>query len=274
MEGSNSKIPNFSDSFKELELPDFLNGLELYNFPIKYGNLESSSVLEVYRRIQSLYESICSARFNLCNACKLNFPEYLDSCNIEQAHIWIRAQFTNNAILWYNATFDLLLQVVWFYYELYKKIQKPLVLSTSNFEKILKKCKLESIRTLASMHKGVVDVEILNKIEELHNNQHVPISNWANSIKHRSSILYADMHSCNRRNLQVYHCNPGEKLLDALKRNANLIYDSEETSKEVLFDDVIEHLIQYHKALIKCTKDVVVKMFPEKFEDLNGSMKN
>lgn len=268
MKHSNGKIPNFSDSFKVLELPNFLNGMEAYNFPIKYGNLESRSVLEVYRRLQSLYESICSGRFNLCNACKLNFPEYLDPCNTEKAHIWIRTQFTNNAILWYNATFDLLLQVVWFYYELYKKTNKPIELSTSNFEDILKKCKLESIKAIVSKHIGIVDAKLLNKIEDLHNNQHAPISNWANSIKHRSSILYADMKSHNRRYLQVYHCKLGENLLDALKRNADLLYDSNETLKEVQLDDVIDCLITYHKALIKCSKDMVITMFPDKFENM------
>lgn len=268
MKYSDNTIPDFSDSLKELELPEFLNGIEICNFPSDYGNLKSYSVLEVYRRLQSLYDSICSARFNLCNACKLEFPEYIDPKNTAKAHIWIRTQFTNNAILWYNSTFDFLLQVVWFYYELYKILKKPMDLTTSNFEAIMKKCTLKNIKIITSKHTEIVDVDLLNKIEEFHHNFHATISNWANSIKHRSSIIYADMNDHNTILLQAYQCKPGENILDALRRNADLMYNSKETIREVHLNDVLNSLIKYHKALIKYSEDMVITMFPDKFEKL------
>lgn len=273
MKYSDNTIPNFSDSFDELEKPEFLNGMEVCNFPRKYRHLSSYSALEVYRRVQSLYDSICSGRFNLCNACKLEFPEYLDSTNTEEAHIWIRTQFTNNAILWYNATFDLLLQVVWFYYELYKKLKKPMHLSTRNIEDIMRKCTLENIKANTSKNVGIVDAELLNNIEELHNKFHAPIAKWANTIKHRSSIVYADMNYHDTVTLQVYHRNPGENILDTLRRNADLMYNSKETIKEVHLNDVLNSLIKYHKALIKYSEDMVITMFPDKFEESEDFIK-
>lgn len=273
MKYSDNTIPNFSDSFDELEKPEFLNGMEVCNFPKKYKHLSSNSALEVYRRVQSLYDSICSGRFNLCNACKLEFPEYLDATNTEEAHIWIRTQFTNNAILWYNATFDLLLQVVWFYYELYKKLKKPMDLSTPNIEDIMRKCTLENIKANISKNVGIVDAELLNNIEELHNKFHAPIAKLANTIKHRCSIVYADMNYHNTITLQVYHRNAGENILEAFKRGIKPLYNSTETTKQVHLSDVINCLISYHKALVKCLKDMVITMFPDKFEESEDIIK-
>jgi hypothetical protein len=94
------KCPTYPNIVNKLANPDFLSSLEYRNYSIKGEHLDSTAKREVYRRTQSLYDATCSGRFNLCISCKRKFPEYLDIGNTGKAHVWMRTQFANNAILW------------------------------------------------------------------------------------------------------------------------------------------------------------------------------
>ena len=110
----------FEDSFEQLELPEFLNGQEHDSIKIMQSD-DPANAIETARRFQDLYDEICSARFALINACRENFPEYLSTDVNFKGHLWIRTQFLNNAIIWYNNAFDIFLNVLVIYYKIYNK---------------------------------------------------------------------------------------------------------------------------------------------------------
>ena len=108
----------FEEAFEKLDLPEFLNGQEHDCIKILQSDNPANSI-EIARRFQDLYDEICSARFALINACRVNFPEYLSTDVNLKGHLWIRTQFLNNAIIWYNNSFDIFNKVLIFYYNLF-----------------------------------------------------------------------------------------------------------------------------------------------------------
>lgn len=184
------QIPTFNDAFKLLELPEYLNGTEIrYELNIMVSKKETGVLIETCRRLQDLYDEICAARFALITSCQVRYPEYLSTGTDERGHLWIQSQFVNNAILWYNATFDILLQVIWVYFKLYKKKS----LSLCNIEKVLSKCNKSNILEFLPNEdwKGTLK-STLESFDKAGTNLQY-IHNWANTLKHRRMIEYEEL---------------------------------------------------------------------------------
>lgn len=251
----NAIIPDFNKVFDLLLLPEWLNGKEL-NYPsfVEDKERETATLMETARQFQYLYDAICSGRFNLAMACKKNYtPSFLEENSEEEAHIWVQIQFVNNAIFWYNATFDILLQSIWFYYKLYTYLEEPLMLTSKSCGQIQKACNREEALSLGE---GRVPQNLMNVIKKLRNGMTNNIPTWANYLKHNGSIQYKEY---SHRNAVVgtLECKEGEDILSALQRGAPMVYNSSMTLKEVTIRETINTLIHYHQSLIEVSKELV-----------------
>ena len=141
----NAAIPVFKEVIDLLLLPEWLNGKELnYLSFVEDKERGTATLMETARQFQYLYDAVCASRFNLAMACKKNYTQvFLEENSAEKAHIWVQIQFVNNAIFWYNATFDILLQSIWFYYKLYTYLEEPLMLTSKTCGQIQKACNRE-----------------------------------------------------------------------------------------------------------------------------------
>ena len=265
------KIPTFEEAFERLELPEYLNGLEIhYKLNIIASKKKKGVLVETCRRVQDLYDEICAARFALVTACKGTYPEYLSADTDEKGHLWIQSQFVNTAILWYNATYDILLQVVWIYYELYKEKE----LSLCNIEEVLWNCTEKKVKALLS------DVRFKNTLMSFHSKpdsddvefildykNNSKISEMANTLKHRRMIEYKELSerrhtacfiTLSRLPEIIVKGQPHAKQ-DVQEEIAEL-YNSNKTLKQYKMNDVIISLFEYHKDICKLSKLVVDKI--------------
>lgn len=251
----NAEIPNFNDVFDYLLLPEWLNGKELnYLFFVKDKERDTATLVETARQFQYLYDAICAGRFNLATACKKKYtPDFLEGNSPEKAHIWVQIQFVNNAIFWYNATFDILLQSIWFYYKLYTYLEEPLMLTSKTFGQIQKACNREEALSLGE---GRVPSNLMNEIKKLRNGMTNNIPTWANYLKHNGSIQYKEY---SHRNAVVgtIECKEGEDILSAFQRGAPMVYNSSKTLKEITIREAINTLIHYHQSLVELSKELV-----------------
>ena len=251
----NAEIPSFNAIFDLLLLPEWLNGKELdYPSFVNDQGRETATLLETARQFQYLYDAICAGRFNLTTACKKYYtPDFLEENSSEKAHIWVQIQFVNNAIFWYNATFDILLQSIWFYYKLYKYLEEPLILTSKSYGEIQKACNREETLSLGE---GRVPQFLMNEIKKLRNGMTNNIPTWANYLKHNGSIQYKDY---SHRNYVIgsIKCKKNEDILSAFMRGVPMQYNSSKTLKELTIREVINTLIHYHLSLIEVSKTLV-----------------
>ncbi|MBP5425270.1 MAG: hypothetical protein J6Y33_04255 [Prevotella sp.] len=251
----NAEIPNYKGVFDLLLLPEWLNGKELnYLSFVEDKDRETATLMETARQFQYLYDAICAGRFNLATACKRNYTlDFLEENSSEKAHIWVQIQFVNNAIFWYNATFDILLQSIWFYYKLYTYLTEPLVLTSKSCVQIQKACNREEALLLGE---GRVPQNLMNDIKKLRNGMTNNIPTWANFLKHNGSILYKEY---SHRNTVIgsIECKKGEDVFSAFMRGAPMLYNSSKTLKELTIREVINTLIHYHQSLIEVSKALV-----------------
>ncbi len=255
----NAAIPVYKDVFDLLQLPEWLNGKEL-NYPSfnEDQGRETATLMETARQFQYLYDAICAGRFNLATACKKKYtPDFLEENSAEKAHVWVQIQFVNNAIFWYNATFDILLQSIWFYYKLYMYLEEPLMLTSKTFGQIQKVCNREKALSLGE---GRVSSNLMNEIKKLRNGMTNNIPTWANYLKHNGSIQYKEY---SHRNAVVgtIECKDGEDILSAFQRCAPMVYNSSKTLKEITIREAINTLIHYHQSLIEVSKELVKEIY-------------
>ena len=123
------KINSMNTGYKQeclnesLILPDWLYYEReedlLIHAAIKKDNV--IRIKEIFSQFHNLYDTIESARFNLLASYNQKVIEEL-TIDANDA-LWVKIQFINNAIQWYNNSFDILLQSLWIYYGIYRKIQ-------------------------------------------------------------------------------------------------------------------------------------------------------
>lgn len=247
MSNTESNI-EFINVAKQLE-PDFTKVLEIRIYVFSCEKWGHDVSIEIYRRVKSLYDAICSARFNLSVSCKKEYPEYIDQDNPKEANLWIRTQFANNAILWYNSIFDLILQVFWFYFKFYEKLKSPLCLSVQTMDDILSKCSYGSIKNIQEKFKcieGDLWQELMNLKEDVNRKK---VKDWANILKHRGTLAYAGLDVQDTIPYATYDAH-GKGLVEALRSgNFSIVYNSRETKSKVSIEEVRKTLIDFHSSL-------------------------
>lgn len=256
----------YSKIFDLLESPEWLNGIENHFFSlVNDRERDAETLIETARQFQYLYDSICAARFNLCTACKQNYStSFLRRDSSPRAHMWIQIQFINNAILWYNATFDILLQVIWFYYELYQLLKTPYTLTSETYYSILKACTRQSVFKLGE---SVVPNTLMDSIKKLDTQMKCNILEWANHLKHRGNIQYTEYKNQYASFLRLKGENKNN-LLELLKEG-EVVYNSSDNVFAISINDAINMMIKYHQSLVEVSKELFdeIDLFNEKLNE-------
>ena len=94
---------------------------------------------ETCKRFQDVYNTIAGARLSVALAQKKEFPEFIQPD--KWGYNWIRSRYVTDAILLYEAAFDLLLQIPWIFFQVYKLNNNELELG-KDLPIILRSCRL------------------------------------------------------------------------------------------------------------------------------------
>lgn len=228
---------------KELKLLDSINGLEkIHQFKIT-GNFPDASYdkemvaicTETFRLFQDVYNTFALAKFSFLEGFrKLHLYSTLKWESGAYGQYWIRTSYLNNAIIWYNSCFDILLQTLWICKKYY--VNKRINGAELQFEdlwhrydEVLARCKETDIPEPC--------------ISTFVNNDSVKyIRQSANKLKHRNSLRYKEFCDSNL-------------IMFALSD-----YNSRTTESSTNIEEVIAKLTSYHKtfvALVDEVKDIV-----------------
>ncbi len=208
--------------------------LESANFLRDLGEVQpiTPEDMETRRRIIDFVAELETARFMLAMSYKdpfLDIVEEKDFGNKFKTEFF-KQHYLYSALIWYQNSFDMVLQCLWFSHQLYI----PIELSVQNMEAILRKCKISKIIELLYQN---LENNPISKFEK----RHKKVLDLANRLKHRqyfensSYILY-------------------EEFFNVVKGN----YNSDETKKRVRLSDIQIWLIDFHKDIISLARELLV----------------
>lgn len=238
----NQKLSN------ELRLLESINGLEK-NHQLSMltnrinGKCDKETVAvctETFRLFQDVYNTFALARFSLLEGFrKLHLYSTLKWDSGAPGQYWIRTSYLNNAIIWYNSCFDILLQTMWIgkKYYINKKINKKNLQFEDlwlRFDEVLARCREADIPETCI--KSFSDTSTVKHVRGL-----------ANKLKHRNGLRYEEF------------CDPNLIMYDFGD------YNSRQTESSTNIEEVISELISYHKAFITLV-DEVKKIVSKEFK--------
>lgn len=224
---------------KELELLESINGLE-NNHQLSMLGSKTNGICdretvaictETFRLFQDVCNTFALARFSLLEGFrKLHLYSTLKWDNGESGQYWIRTSYLNNAIIWYNSCFDILLQTLWICKKYY--ISKRINGVELQFEDLW----LRYDEVLAKCRETDIPENCIKSFSGTSTVKHV--RQLANSLKHRNGLRYKEF------------CDP------------NLImfafgdYNSRSTESSTNIEEVIAELTSYHKAFVALVDEV------------------
>ena len=226
---------------KELPIPNFLEDddyVKVIVYAIKSSRVGEAEY-ESKRLLRWLLHSIKSARYNLFEA--LFSDKFFIDESIANDKEWYIGNSLYNSIMWYNTTFDIVLQFIWVHYRFFEKINSA---QSFNFENtqaqdIFKKCRYESIEKLYSR----TTFTLFNELKGL-NNYITDIREWTNNIKHRGAFRITDIPISEGFNLKtVKELNPKDP------EKEQIVYDSDNSIIEKTAQEIATLLMEYHKKL-------------------------
>lgn len=220
---------------EELELLDSINDLEkthqfimMENFPNASSDKETVAVCtETFRSFQDVYNTFALARFSFLEGFrKLHLYSTLRWESGAYGQYWIRTSYLNNAIIWYNSCFDILLQTLWIGKRYYMNIFQLEDLWLK-YDDVLAKCREYKIPE--ECFKAFANESCV---------KFVRLS--ANKLKHRNGLRYKEF------------CDPN------LIMYAFGDYNSKSTEASTGIEEVITELTSYHKAFVALIDEVKV----------------
>lgn len=148
------------------------------------------------------------------------------------------------AVVWYNSCFDYILQIVYFAFGIYKKMDGYSDQMSHN--DLLKKCTYYSMGEVYSKHKTVPNYRELWKIINKCYNALSDINSWANFIKHKGGISFDGL-------------NPTEPYsMRMTDPQGNVIAESSDfESIKIDMDSSFSILKDAHVALHECINEVI-----------------
>lgn len=192
-------------------------------------------IKETYMRYHSLYETIEIARYNLLISYNENIIEELSK---ESDRLWVKTLFVKNALQWYNASFDILLQCLWLYYGIYQKNVKKKYITTKNIPTILRDCNYIEVNKYLK-NTGSPLTSNLKKL----NSTISKIRDWTNSLKHRGETRIGSSAIETVEIMVTKSCD-----------ETAIMYDSKATRKDVTIEECVNDMVTFHKELIQFSK--------------------
>ena len=208
--------------------------LESANFLRDLGEVQPMTPedMETRRRIIDFVRELETARFMLAMSYKhpyLDLVEEKDYDNNFKTE-YFKQHYLYSALIWYHNSFDMVLQCLWFYHQLYA----PTELTGQNMEVILRKCKISKIKELLYQNK---DDNPISDFEKYHKE----VLDLTNRLKHRQYF--------ENSSYKLY-----EEFFNVVKGN----YNSDDTKKRVELCDIQDMLIDFHKDIIQLAKELLV----------------
>ena len=108
---------------KGLRLPSQFNGKmnksEFIQYCIQKGAQNDICIIgfETCKRFQDVYNTIAGARLSVALSQIKEFPEFIQPN--EWGYNWIRSRYVTDAILLYEASFDLIIQIPWIFFQIW-----------------------------------------------------------------------------------------------------------------------------------------------------------
>lgn len=142
-------------------------------------------------KLDHLEKLISSGRFALTQAHRKLHKSPIEWSSGYVGQLWLRANYLNNAIVWYNSMIDYILQAVWFAFDFYSPIT-----NAEDYEKELKKYLWQTISEIYKKHTSNENFTILyQRLLSYKSNTSVKtVNNWANTLKHKGTINYQELH--------------------------------------------------------------------------------
>lgn len=239
-------IPNSYSIMDELHLPLFIDDIcwdEIILIEaIKKGHTSLCQRLkEVSHIYKYMFDVLKTARYNLCMACK---EQYSESFMVsEEDYDWLRLQYLCNSLMWYNASFDIALQVISLYYGLSSK-----ELKTESVDHILEECRWNVIEN----KKDNINSNIYKKLLNL-KKKRININKWTIKFKHRGNLLKDDSEEEFFLNVTLKR-----KIGEIYKKD--IIYDSSQTQHLIPINQTIDSIREYHKEIIEYLQEMSITL--------------
>lgn len=209
--------------------------------------------IETKKQLDNLYKTLSSAYFNLAMSC---YPDYSSFVETKE-NLFIREQFAKSAIMWYNATFDILLQSIWLYYKIFYKVLPNAKLTSKGINDILGVCHYVDFLDACKNNEINIDKELYDGIVSLRNYIN-PIANWTNILKHRGNFEFQE---CPFR-LSIPKIFTNWKIVDRklIIYKQPVTYDSSTSIRKASIYSAIRRLIIYHQKIVNFSKILVEKL--------------
>jgi hypothetical protein len=187
--------------------------------------------VETRRRIIDFVHEIDTARFMLAMSYKDPYLDLVDEKDFGNKFKteYFKQHYLYSSVIWYHNSFDLVLQCIWFNFQLYGDI----LLSNANIERILQKCGIRQIEK--RYYNGNKDNPITKFYE-----RNRDVLELANRLKHRQYI--------ENDNYLLY-----AEFFNVVSEG----YDSEKTKVHIKLDLIQTMLMRYHKDIINLAKDLL-----------------
>lgn len=228
--------------YNELQIPDFLADDDCFEIVLKA--IKSSRLgeaeYESQRLLKWLLHSIKSARYNLYEA--LFCDKFFIDESIALDKDWYIGNSLYNSIMWYNTTFDIVLQFIWIHYRFFEFIKSSPQFNFENFnaQEITSKCSYSTIKELYTITSFTRFNELKNLKKAI-----AKMRSWTNSIKHWGTFRIADYPVSEDFNIKtVKELNPKEP------EKEQIVYNSDKSIINKSATDIVLELMDYHKKLI------------------------
>jgi hypothetical protein len=160
------------------------------------------------------------------------------------AQFLLRTIDFTTAVVWYNSCFDYILQIVYFAFGIYKKIDGYSDRTSHN--DLLKKCSYYTMGEIYSQYKTVLNYRELWKIINKCYNALSNINSWANYIKHKGGISFDGLNP------------PDPFTMKMTDQQGNVIAESKDfESIKIDMDSSLNILKDVHAALHDCIIEVI-----------------
>lgn len=228
---------NKESIIKEFPLPNCLHDINREEL-ITYAGIYKDSIAvitvqEIFHLYDYLYDVIRTARYDYYMFCKQNYPA--DFICEDEDKRWIQLHYLANSLMWYNASFDIVLQCIWIFYGLYYNKQDKNSIRTENVKDIQMQCSFDKINE--HERKYVIDTNLFQKLRRLRGKRD-RIAEFVNKFKHNGLLTKGG----EMENFFVVVNIKAETSQEQLK------YDSSCTQNEIDLKQAKQAIKNYHRA--------------------------